>query len=167
SVINGVAGSAGPSFTMTVNAVSGAGVPNLSLFLVNLDNTTSPATYTIGPSTKVPSAYCKTQSGAGLYTALTGTSGVATCQMVFGPVKGSGTYYIVTGGAPSATAGKPADSNFISGVRSIIVAPATIGGVTVVSGNNQIGVAGSQLKALVAEGVDTSSRPLSGQQVTW
>jgi len=158
--ITGVAGSAGPSFTMGVYTITGTGVPNVSLMLLNSDGT-------IGPSTTVPSAYCKTQSGAGLYTALTGASGVATCNVVFGPVPGSGTYKIITGGSVSATAGNPPDSNFISGSLQLIVSAPTVGAVTAVSGTTQTGVASSALAPFVAEVVDTSSNPLVGQGVTW
>lgn len=165
--ITGVAGSAGPSFTMAVDTILGTGVPNIALFLVNIDKTTSPPTYTIGPSTKVPSAYCQTQPGAGLYTTLTATSGVATCNVVFGPVPGSGTYQISTGGSVPQTLGNEPDTNFLSGALQLIVTAPTVGGVTVISGNNQTGVAGSQLTALVAEVIDTTSRPLVGQGVTW
>jgi uncharacterized protein (TIGR03437 family) len=157
--ISGVAGSAGQSYTMLVETNTGTGIPNISLMLLNSDNT-------IGPSTKVPSAYCRETSGAGLYTALSSASGVATCSVVFGPVPGAGTYKVVTGGAVS-TSGNAPDSNFTSGPLSLDVSQPTVGGVTVVSGTGQTGVGGSQLTALVAEVVDTNSKPLVGQGVTW
>lgn len=158
--ITGVAGSTGPTFQMGVYTNTGTGIANVSLFLLNADGS-------IGPSANVPSAYCQTQPGAGNYTALTNQSGVATCNVAFGPRPGAGTYKIVTGGAVPQTAGNPPDTNFLSGALSLSVSAPTVGGVKVVNGNNQSGVAGSALQALVAEVVDTNSSPLVGQGVTW
>jgi len=160
TTISGVAGSAGPSFQMSVYTNTGTGVPNVAVFLLNANGT-------IGPTDDQPSAYCQTQSGAGNYTALTNASGVATCNVVFGPVAGSGTYKIVTGGAVPQTAGNPPDTNFESGALSLSVTTPQVGNVTVVSGNSQSALAGTALQALVARVVDTSGNPLVGQAVTW
>lgn len=44
----------------------------------------------------------------------------------------------------------------------------TVGGVQVISGSNQpVALAGASLQPLVAEVVDTNSKPLVGQNVTW
>jgi len=159
--ISGVAGSSGgTSFTITVSATTGGAVPDVALMLLNSD-------YTLGPSPTVPSAYCQTQSGASQYTALTNSLGVATCNVAFGPVAGAGTYYIVTGGTASQTAGALPDTNFLSGALSLSVTAATVGGVKVVSGNNQTGIAGSTLQPLVAEVYDPSAKALEGEVVTW
>jgi uncharacterized protein (TIGR03437 family) len=161
TTITGVAGSAGPSFQMGVFTNTGTGVPNVSLMLLNANGT-------IGPTDNQPSAYCQTQSGAGNYTALTNTQGIATCNVEFGPVAGAGTYKIVTGGAVPQTAGNPPDTNFESGALSLSVTAPTVGALTVVSGNNQpAALAGATLQPLVAEVVDASSKPLVGQAVTW
>jgi hypothetical protein len=93
--ITGTAGSAGPSFTIGVYTDSGTGIPNVAMMLMNEDGS-------VGPSATIPSAYCQTQPGAGLYTVLSPSSGVATCNVIFGPVAGSGTYEIVTGGSTSS-----------------------------------------------------------------
>ncbi|HEY1183078.1 MAG TPA: hypothetical protein VGE89_02770 [Bryobacteraceae bacterium] len=161
--ISGVAGSASPTsnFSMSVFTDPGAGVPNVALFLLNPDGS-------IGPSPTVPSAYCQTQPGAGNYTTLTNAQGVATCNVAFGPVAGTGTYKIVTGGAVPQTAGNPPDTNFESGALNLSVTAPSVGAVKVISGNNQpIATAGAQLQALVAEVVDASGNPLVGQTVTW
>ncbi len=165
--IGGTAGSAGSPFTMSVNTDAGTGVPNVAMFLVNINNSTTPPTYTVGPSTTVPSAYCQTQPGAGNYTALTTTFGVATCNVKFGPVPGSGTYMIDIGGALPANTANPPDYAFESGALALSVTAPTVGAVNVISGNNQVGVAGSALGMFEAEVLDTSSNPLSGQGVTW
>ena len=163
ATITGVAGSAAPTmdFQMSVYTDTGTGVPNVALFLLNADGS-------IGPSATVPSAYCQTQPGAGNYTALTNTAGVATCDVAFGPVAGSGTYKVVTGGAVPQTTGNPPDTNFESGAYSLNASAPTVGAVKVFSGNNQpIALAGATLQALVAEVVDTNGNPLVGQAVTW
>jgi uncharacterized protein (TIGR03437 family) len=163
TAISGVAGSASPSsnFQMSVFTNTGTGVANVALFLLNPDGS-------IGPSPTVPSAYCQTQPGAGNYTALTASSGVATCNVAFGPVAGTGTYKILTGGAVPQTAGNPPDTNFESGALSLSVTAPSVGNVKVISGNNQpIQTAGAQLQALVAEVVDTNGNPLVGQAVKW
>jgi len=160
STITGVAGSAGQSFTMGIYTNTGTGIPNIALFLVNTDNS-------VGPSSTVPSAYCKTQAGAGLYTALTDQSGTSTCNMAFGPMAGTSTFKIVSGGAISATAGNAPDFAFESQSVALVVSAPSVGAVTVVSGNNQTGLAGSTLQPLVAEVVDGSNSPLVGQGVTW
>jgi len=163
TAIGGVAGSASPAsnFQMSVFTNTGTGVPNVALFLLNADGS-------IGPSSAVPSAYCQTQPGAGNYTTLTNAQGVATCTVAFGPVAGSGTYKIVTGGAVPQTAGNPPDTNFESGALNLTVTAPTVGAVKVISGNNQpIATAGATLQALVAEVVDTSGNALVGQSVRW
>ncbi|MGB9454833.1 MAG: Ig-like domain-containing protein [Bryobacteraceae bacterium] len=165
--ITGTAGSAGPSFNVGVYTVTLTGIPNIALFLANYDNTVSPPVYTIGPSANVPSAYCETQAGAGLYTVLSSSSGIATCNVKFGPVAGSGTYVVVTGGSVPTTVGAIPDSNFITGSWDLTVTAPKVGSVTVVSGNNQAALAGAALQPLVAEVLDTSSNPLLGQGVTW
>jgi uncharacterized protein (TIGR03437 family) len=158
--ISGVAGSAGQSFTMGIYTNTGTGVPNISLMLVNEDNS-------VGPSSTVPSAYCKTQAGAGYYTALSDETGTATCNVEFGPVANQGTFKIVTGGSISATTGNPPDYAFESQSVPLSVSAPTVGAVKVVSGNNQTGLAGSALQPLVAEIVDANNNPLVGQLVTW
>jgi uncharacterized protein (TIGR03437 family) len=161
--ISGVAGSASPTsnFSMSVFTNTGTGVPNVALFLLNPDGS-------IGPSPTVPSAYCQTQAGAGNYTTLTNAYGVATCNVAFGPVAGTGTYKIITGGSVPQTAGNPPDTNFESGALNLSVTAPSVGAVKVKNGNNQpTALAGAQLQALVAEVVDTNGNPLQGQAVRW
>jgi uncharacterized protein (TIGR03437 family) len=163
TTITGIQGSAAPAnnFDMGVYTNTGTAVPNVAVFLVNADNT-------IGPSNTVPSAYCQTQAGAGNYTALTNQSGVATCNVAFGPKVGPGTFKIVTGGSVPATVTNPPDTNFESGALDMNVLAATVGTVKAISGNNQpVALAGTTLQPLVAEVLDTNSNPLVGQIVTW
>ncbi|MGA2040313.1 MAG: hypothetical protein ABSH42_13635 [Bryobacteraceae bacterium] len=170
TTVTGVQGSAAPAFDfpMSVETVTGTGVPNVAVFLVNPDNS-------IGPSTSFPSAYCQTQPGAGLYTTLTNAQGIATCDVAFGPVVGPGTYKIVTGGSVSnqlsvaaGTALPPPDTNFESGSLLLSVTQAQVGAVRVISGSNQpVALAGTALQPLVAEVEDASGNPLVGQNVTW
>jgi uncharacterized protein (TIGR03437 family) len=159
TTITGLESSAGPSFTVSVNSLNGPSVPNVAVFLVNSDNT-------VGPSQTVPSAYCQTQAGAGQYTTLTNTYGVATCNVMFGTIAGSGTYRLVIGGA-QPTARTVPDANFMSGSWDLAVTAPTVGGLRVVSGNPQSALAGATLQALVAEVVDGSGNALAGQTVTW
>jgi uncharacterized protein (TIGR03437 family) len=159
TTITGLESTAGPSFTVSVNSLNGPSVPNIALFLLNSDNT-------VGPSQTVPSAYCQTQAGAGQYTTLTNAYGTATCNVIFGPIAGSGTYRLVTGGA-QPTAQTVPDANFMSGFWDLTVTAPTVGGLRAVSGNPQSALAGATLQALVAEVVDSSGNPLAGQTVTW
>ncbi|MGB7762777.1 MAG: hypothetical protein WBL61_23280 [Bryobacteraceae bacterium] len=161
--LTGVAGSTvGPSFGVSVYTNTNAPVPNVSLFIVNADNS-------IGPSTASPSIYCQTQPGAGAYTALTNAQGSATCNVQFGPVPftGTRTYQIVVGGSLPRTAGNAPDTNFITGPQTYSAVPPTVGAVVVISGSNQTALAGSPLQPLVAAVYDTSSHPLQSQVVTW
>ena len=163
--IYGNSGSALPAanFQVGVYTNSGTAVPNVALFLVNADNS-------VGPSATVPSAYCQTQAGAGNYTALTNSVGVATCNMAFGPVAGGGTFRIAIGGSvsPTATAGSPPDAAFEGGALGLQITATPVGSVKVVSGNNQpTTLAGMALQPLVAEVLDTSGNPLASKSVTW
>lgn len=166
--LSGIAGSTGGSYTMSVSSLSGAPIAGVGVMLLNVDAANS-ALDTIGPSSStIPSVYCETQAGSGNYTVLTDSTGTATCNVAFGPVVGSkGNYQVVIGGSVSQTAGNPPDTNFESGPLSLDVTQATVGAVTVVSGNNQTGLAGTALNALVAEVVDPNAKPLAEQVVTW
>jgi uncharacterized protein (TIGR03437 family) len=168
STITGLENSAGPSFPMGVYTALGVGVPNVAVFLANSagSDVNGNPIFTLGPSTTVPSAYCETQLGAGQYTALTNSAGVATCNVMFGPVAGSGTYTLVTGGAQATSVSVP-DGNWNTGLWPFVVTAPTVGGVRVFSGNPQSGLAGQTLQPLVAEVVDTTSKPLAGQTVKW
>jgi uncharacterized protein (TIGR03437 family) len=159
TTITGLEDTAGPSFTVSMLSLNGGGIPNVAMFLLNSDNT-------VGPSQSVPSAYCQTQAGAGQYTVLTGPYGVATCNVMFGPVAGSGTYRVVVGGAQSTAQTVP-DTNFMSGSWDLAVTAPTVGGLRVESGNPQSALAGATLQPFVAEVVDGTGNPLAGQTVTW
>ncbi len=168
SPITGLENSAGTPFAMDVYTALGVGVPNVAVFLLNAAGTDANGNpiYTVGPSTTAPSVYCATQLGAGQFTSLTNAAGVATCNVMFGQVPGPGTYQLITGGA-QATSVSVADGNFNTGSWSFTVTAPTVGGVRVFSGSPQSGVAGQTLQPLVAEVVDTTSKPLAGQIVKW
>ena len=156
--------------TAGVESTAGGGIPNISMRLVNADNTS-------GPSSTIPSLYCPTAAGADLYSVLTGGNGYASCPAVFGGVAGSnGTFAVLLGGiaqnnsystwtsvyANSLPVG--VESNFVR----LNVAPAVVGAVAVTSGNAQVA---NQGKALALPLVVTVTGPggnvLSGQTVNW
>jgi len=159
TTITGIENSAGPAFSVSVNTITGSPVQYISLFILNSDDT-------VGGSPTVPSAYCQAQQGAGQDTVLTNASGVATCNVMFGPVAGSGTYRVVVGGAQPIPATVP-DTNFLSNAWSLNVTAPTVGSVKVFSGSPQAANSGTTLGPLEAEVLDTNGNPLSGQNVVW
>jgi uncharacterized protein (TIGR03437 family) len=161
--ISGTAGlTAAPQVQVSVKALTGAGVPGVSVTILNSDNTS-------GPSTTVPSAYCATGAGANPYAVLTDATGMATCTPILGGVSGTGTISVLVGGDVSSPnynnlpAGYYQSNNF-----SLTVAPSTPGTLRLISGNNQSANPGQQFPLpLVAQVGDTAGNPLSGQSVKW
>jgi uncharacterized protein (TIGR03437 family) len=150
--------------------LTGGGVPNVSVRLVNSDNTS-------GPSLTVPSIYCPTGAGADTYSVLTDSTGYATCNAYFGGQAGSGRFYVLLGGVAqnnsystwtSFYAGNLPIGYAQSGFVNTSVAPAVVGQVTVTSGNAQVGNPGKALALpLVATVTGPSGNVLSGQTVSW
>jgi len=188
--ISGSAGGAGAPFTVRIQALNGGGpVPGVSVRLINDDGSS-------GPSPNQPSAYCQTGAGADPYSVLSDSTGTATCTPRFGPVGGSTHQVIVlVGGIPAgiwsdgtSIPGYAAGTLFnptgivyspntipplaqgyrLTGNINLSVKAASIGSLTVTSGNNQSASPGSALPSpLVATMKDTSGNPLAGQGVIW
>jgi uncharacterized protein (TIGR03437 family) len=127
-----------------VTSPLGFAVPNVGIMLTNggLD----PVLF--------PSASCNDPIGAGV---LTDSTGLATCDLVFGPKIGPGSERVVVGYFPITnpfnivvTAGPPAKVNIIG------------------QGNNQSGSPGQTLPfPLVVQVTDAGGNTLSGVPVTW
>jgi uncharacterized protein (TIGR03437 family) len=156
--------------TAGVESTTGGGIPNISLRLVNADNTS-------GPSLTIPSIYCPTAAGADPYSVLTASDGYATCAAVFGGVPGvNGTFSVLLGGIAKNNNYSTWTSQYAGdlpvGVQSNIVkmavSPAVVGSVAVASGNNQVAnpgkALGSQLMVTVS---GPSGSALAGQVVNW
>ena len=166
-------GATTPPITVQVSTFSGTPLSKVSVRIV--------------PGPDVPSGSasisCATGPGADPGSVLTDSTGNAICNPVLGPVpsKGQtvGPFTALVGGVSSVQSPGLNDANgqpyrgrpagFAAyGTYSIVVNAATVGGITVVSGNNQSANPGAALAApLVADVVDANGNPLAGQQVTW
>jgi adhesin/invasin len=182
--LSGTTGSTGTPFTVRVYSdVGGTPIPNVSVRLFNYADGSS------GPSPTTPSVYCTTGSGADPYSALTDSTGTATCTPVFGPKTGSGQVALLVGGVPagewsipgtaSGTLYNPGPVTYQPGAQfvlpayqdsqafSISVTPATVTSITAATGNGQSAIAGAALASPLVATVNGTSGPLAGQQVTW
>jgi uncharacterized protein (TIGR03437 family) len=170
STFAGIAGSSAPSFTVHVftqtvaGQISGGGVPNVELRLVNAADGTS------GPSSTIPSAYCATGPGADPYSVLTDASGTATCTPILGPVAGLGDVYAVIGSVqPSIgqSLSQPVGIFRDTGNMHLNVSAVSVGSVVPVSPTSAVTVTAGGSQQLTARVQDTSGNPLQAQGVTW
>jgi len=180
STYSGAAGStySAPIQIYVANEAGGA-VPNVSVFLVDAQVTSS---------TGAPTIACAPTPGAGVGLVLSGSNGLATCYPVFGGSPGSGLFWVEVGGAqasaPSTTPPNfPAltylvfPSNFYNtqtgavGGYNYTVTPGTVSSsstIGVVSGNGQSTSAGQTLsQPLVVQILNSSGQPVSGVTVNW
>jgi uncharacterized protein (TIGR03437 family) len=173
NTVTGTASSAASfsaGITAGVESTTGGGIPNVSLRLVNADNTS-------GPSLTIPSLYCPTAAGADPYSVLTESDGYATCAAVFGGVAGvNGTFSVLLGGIAQNNNYSTWTSQYTGelpvGIESNLVrmsvSPAVVGSVAVASGNNQVANPGKVLGSpLVVTVSGPSGSALAGQVVNW
>jgi uncharacterized protein (TIGR03437 family) len=121
---------------------AGVGIPNVSLG-VNDNNANA---------SLVPTVFCDAPGGL----ALSGTNGVATCDLTFGPRIGLGTFV--------ATIGYTRNS-FPIQFMVTVGAPATL---QIAQGNNQTGIPGQKLPlALVVHATDSGGNVATGAAVNW
>ncbi len=125
-----------------VFAISGQAIPNVALFLASSNDPTAPAV--------TPATIC-----TGTF-ALTGSNGIASCDLVLGGQLG--TVQIL-----------PNVGNFATLVPiSVKIGPGLPGAVNIVQGNNQSGKPGDRLPLpLVVQVTDTFGNVLPGVQVTF
>ncbi len=120
----------------------GVGIPNVSLTLN--DNNANPSLF--------PSVSCNAAGGL----VLTNSSGIATCNVAFGPRIGSGTFIGTIGYTHTSVP------------ISFTVTPGAPGAVQITQGNNQTGGPGQTLPlALVVHVTDSGGNTVVGAAVHW
>jgi uncharacterized protein (TIGR03437 family) len=144
ATLSGAEGSTLPSaVSVQVTSSTGYGIPNVSLTLN--DGVLNPTLYA--------TAACNTAAGSFV---LTGTNGLASCDVVFGPRLGSGTL--------TASVGYTHGSGAIP--FRVTAGPAAV--VQILQGNNQTGGPGQQLpEALLVHVTDSGGNSITGTAVTW
>jgi len=160
-VLTGQAGSTGSTpIQVFLSTITGAGVPNVSVQLVN---------YQSGSSVSCAGS----AGGEEANTVLTGststtTIGLATCFPVFSGA-GTGQFYVLVGagGIPPADPTVPPFNNLVTTALKLNVTAAQPGLIKIIQGNGQSAAPGTTLSPLQVE-VDTASgSPVAGQQVNW
>jgi uncharacterized protein (TIGR03437 family) len=144
ATLTGADGSTLPSaVSVQVTSSTGYGIPNVSLTLN--DGVLDPTLYA--------TAACNTAPGSFV---LTGTNGLASCDVVFGPRIGSGTL--------TASVGYTHGSGAIP--FRVTAGPAAV--VQILQGNDQAGGPGQQLPlALLVHVTDSGGNSITGTAVTW
>jgi len=181
----GTTDSSGPAIQATVFTAAGTPVANVSVRLV------PDAGSTPGAAT----ATCASQTGADPGSVLTSSSGIATCNVVFGQVPSTGTppqpsyVRILIGGVVTPLFQQNVINSAVLGLElsgetsgpigfgapfnaryEVIVTPATPAAVQIISGNNQTANRGQAFASpLVVKVVDASSppNPLPSASVLW
>ena len=165
-VLTGQAGSTGgTAIQVQVWAqTGGGGVPNVSVQLVPYQDPS------LGPVYTGSVVNCAGAAGGEANTVMTDQTGVATCSPVFGPVPGTGRFYVLVGGGgitPSDPTSVPY-ANWTIGPLYLSVTPATPGLIRVIQGNGQSAAPGQALPFALQVEVDTASgMPVASQQVNW
>ena len=105
---------------------------------------------------------------------MTDANGDATCNIIFGPISGTGNFTVLVGGIDPAVAPDfypgltSAVAYWQSGIVTMNVTPGVAGMIAVSSGNNQNLNPGQQSSPLVVKITDASGQnPISGASVTW
>jgi adhesin/invasin len=144
ATLTGQEGSILPSaVSASVFSSAGYAIPNVSLILN--DGNLNPTLY--------PTATCNTPNQV---IPLTTTSGIVSCDVVFGPRVGTGSFTASVGYTHTS-----ANINFQ-------VTPGAPGAVQITQGNNQSGGPGQQLpKALVVHVTDSGGNTIIGASVNW
>ena len=141
-----------------------------------------------------PTVSCQTPAGSGADPGSVlsdPNTGIATCNVVFGPTPGSApaAFWVLTGGVASfqnpnnvnnfvpyfvagacssfACVGTPDGFNLFQSIQ-VTATPDFVSKISIVSGNNQSANPGQGLaQPLVATVLDASGNPVGGQTVTW
>ncbi len=158
--LTGQAGSTGSTpIQVSIWTSTGGAVPNVSMQLVNYQDPSS------GPVVN-----CAGAAGGEANTVMTDQTGVATCTPVFGPVPGTGQFYVLVGagGITPADPTAPPYANWAIGPLNLAVTAAQPGLIKVTQGNGQTAAPGQPLPSALQVEVDTASgTPVAGQQVNW
>jgi uncharacterized protein (TIGR03437 family) len=158
--LTGQAGSTGSTpIQVSIWTSTGGSVPNVSMQLVNYQSPFS------GPTVN-----CAGAAGGEANTVMSDQTGVATCTPVFGPVPGTGQFYILVGagGITPADPTAPPFANWAIGPLNLSVTAAQPGLIRVTQGNGQSAAPGQPLAAALQVEVDTASgTPVAGQTVNW
>jgi len=163
---SGQIGTTGSPITVQVLNADNTGIPNVAVFLVNVN-------------TNGATMQCAGTPGAGPNVVLTDSNGKAVCNPIFGGVPGTGQVYVDVGGAEGVNGATP--SAYITFPSSAInqqsgllqgftytVTPGLPGSITAVSGGGQSANPGQALaRPLVAQVNNASGQPLSGIAVNW
>jgi uncharacterized protein (TIGR03437 family) len=153
---NGTSG-AQSSTPIQVQLFSVVNVPNIS---ISLQNTVDPAT---GPSVSCANSGPGAEPG----TVLTNATGLGTCTPIFGPIPGSGQFYILVGGVRnSIITGSGAIYYARYGPFQFTAAPGQPGLIQVTSTNPQSADPGKSV-TVSAKVSDTTGNALGGQYVVW
>ena len=164
-VLTGQAGTTSDTpIQVFVSDLNGAGVPNVSVQLVNYQ------TASTGPVVN-----CAASSGGEANTVFTssasvGSTGLATCYPVFSGLPGTGRFYVLigAGGLMPADPTSPPYSNWTTLSMNLLVTAAQPGLIKVIQGNLQSAAPGQALAAPLQVEVDTASgSPVAGQSVAW
>lgn len=143
TVLTGTEGSILPA-AVEAEVVSSAGIPIPNVSLTLNDGNVNP--------TLLPSLSCNAPGGL----VLTNTNGIASCDVIFGPRLGSGSF--------SATVG--ATHNSLPYSFIVTVGPPST--LQIIQGNNQSGGPGQTLPlALVVQVTDSGGNIVTGVPVTW
>lgn len=123
-------------------SLAGFGIPNVSLSLNDSDVNAS----------LYPSLSCNAPGGL----VLTNSTGMASCDVVFGPRLGTGTFVAEIGYTHNSVP------------IQFVVTPGAPGNLQITQGNNQTGAPGQMLPlALVVHVTDSGGNTVTGASVTW
>jgi len=101
---------------------------------------------------------------------MTDQTGVATCSPVFGPVPGTGQFYVLVGagGITPSDPTAPPFANWAIGPLNLSVTAAQPGLIKVTQGNGQSAAPGQALPTALQVEVETASgTDVAGQTVNW
>jgi uncharacterized protein (TIGR03437 family) len=167
TTFSGTAGApASTPVAVSVNSFGGGPVANASVRLLNAN--VDPTTFQING----PSASCATGPGADIGSVLTDSTGTAICNVVFGPISGTGSFTVLVGGLdPSQSSllnlAAPI-AYFQSGAFPITVKAGVPGQMQISSGNNQTVNAGQTTQPLVVKVLDSAGlNPIANQTVNF
>ena len=158
--LTGQAGSTGSTpIQVSIWTSTGGAVPNVSMQLVNYQSPFS------GPTVN-----CAGAAGGEANTVMTDQTGVATCSPVFGPVPGTGQFYVLVGagGITPSDPTAPPFANWAIGPLNLSVTAAQPGLIKVTQGNGQSAAPGQALPTALQVEVETASgTDVAGQTVNW
>ena len=160
--LTGQAGSTGSTpLQIYASAPQSGGIANVSLQLVNYQDPSVGAVVN-----------CAGAAGEEANTVMTDQTGVARCSPVFGPIPGTGQFYLLVGagGTPQSSdpTVAPPFANWAIGPLNLTVTAALPGLIKVTQGNFQSAAPGQALATALQVEVDTAAgSPVAGQTVNW